>query len=154
MRSFALFLVLLTSFGLTAAFVPSFVPSVRATSAAARFLVRKQNNELQRQQGMFVPHSQMRRTFLSSSEPETEVDMMSDIEYTKGMPDKAEFAAYYKKTVSYGMEMSKKQVSRNRMKRTQPQIQQHPSFVVYSCFQYRCYRQNNDHHLARVVLVF
>lgn len=54
----------------------------------------------------------MRSMFLQSSESETEVDMLADIEYTKGMPDKAEFSAYYKKTVSFGMEMSQKQVER------------------------------------------
>ena len=112
MRSFALFLVLLTSIGFTASFVRTFIPSIRRANAFLETKQHMRTNEIQRNVQISSLTSQMTRKemFLHSSESETEVDMLDDVEFTKGMPDKTEFTLFYRKTVSFGSEMSLQQV--------------------------------------------
>ena len=111
MRSFALVLVLLTVIGFTTSFVRTFVPSVRRSNAFVEIKQQWRANEVQRNQ---IPtlYSQVSRNamFLRNSESETEVDMLDDVEFTKGMPDKTEFTLFYRKTVPFGSEMTLQQV--------------------------------------------
>ena len=48
--------------------------------------------------------------FMRSPAMGTEIDPSEDIEYTKGMPDKAQFGGYYRSVVPFGSEMTKTQV--------------------------------------------
>jgi hypothetical protein len=109
MRNFALFLALLASIGFTAAFVRGFV------SRDLKVVSSLDLNELNRKRDVgrnLMPSVSSHIVRNASSETsETEIDMLADVEYTKGMPDKAAFGLYYKKKVSFGAEMSLKTFS-------------------------------------------
>lgn len=110
MRNFALFLALLASIGFTSAFVRGFVSRDLKSYASLEL------NELNRARDIgrtLMPsvssHIVRNAMFLRSSESsETEIDMLADIEYTKGMPDKADFGQYYRKNVPFGSELTLK----------------------------------------------
>ena len=119
MRNFALFLVLLTSIGFTLSFVRNIVPTARRVNAFLETKQQNRANEVQRTQIPFLnSHIARSNMFLRSSESESEtegVDMLDDIEFTKGMPDKTEFTLFYRKTVSFGSEMTLQQVRLNQL---------------------------------------
>lgn len=108
MRSFALFLALLASIGFASAFIRGLAPSSRNVNA---FIGTKQQHKRRDLERSAMPAftSQMFRNSIAlrnSEISETEIDMLADVEYTKGMPDKADFGVYYRKNVPFGSEMS------------------------------------------------
>lgn len=113
MRNFALFLALLASIGFTAAFVRGFISrDVKVhSSLESNGLNRGRDigrNLMPSVSSLFVRNAM----FLRSSEfSETEIDMLADVEYTKGMPDKPDFGKYYRQKVSFGAEMTLKDFS-------------------------------------------
>ena len=111
MRSFALFLVLLTLIGFTTSFVRNFVPTANNRNVILATKQQKKVHEAQRSQApLFCPQIVRKSMFLRSSEIGNVIDPSADVEYTKGMPDKAQFGAYYRSVVPFGSEMTKLQV--------------------------------------------
>ena len=113
MRNFALFLALLASIGFTAAFVRGFVSRDVKVPSSLELNDLNRGRTIGRTLMPSVSSLLVRNAmFLRNSEiSETEIDMLADIEYTKGMPDKTAFGLYYKKKVSFGAEMSLKTFS-------------------------------------------
>ena len=108
MRSFALFLTFIASIGFNFAFIRSFSSVGRNVN---RFTTDDEQNKaiyMQRNQIPVLASNLVRNNLLlrSSESSETEIDMTADIEYTKGMPDKAAFGLYYRKNVPFGSELT------------------------------------------------
>ena len=108
MRSFAILLAFAASIGFNFAFIRSFSSVGRDVNrfsnddgqSRARYLQRNQIPALA--SNIFGNNLILR----SSESSETEIDMTADIEYTKGMPDKAAFGLYYRKNVPFGSELT------------------------------------------------
>jgi hypothetical protein len=108
MRNFALFLVLLTLIGFTQAFLQSFKPTAvhRLQSFAEKKEQNRVNNVEKNQISFFGSSSKNSMSLRAIETSDTEIDMLADIEYTKGMPDKPTFGKFYRDNVSFGMEMT------------------------------------------------
>ena len=111
MRSFALFLVFSTLIGFTKSFIRNYAPISNRLNS---FSEMKQHIRLLKadmsHSGPFKSHIARNPMFMRGSEMGTEIDPSEDIEYTKGMPDKAQFGGYYRSVVPFGSEMTKTQV--------------------------------------------
>lgn len=110
MRSFALFLALLATIGFATAFIRGFVPSVRNANALVGIKLQNNRRDVERNRMQSFSSKTFRNSIVlrNSEISETEIDMLADVEYTKGMPDKADFGVYYRKNVPFGSEMSLK----------------------------------------------
>jgi hypothetical protein len=103
-----LFLALLVVIGTTTSFVPGFVPATNRISFLAE--LKRQNTATYNEPSQISTGVRNWMQPLRAIETtETEIDMDADIEYTKGMPDKSDYSLFYRKTVSFGAEMTLKQ---------------------------------------------